>query len=130
MCGEFTFSVNLVNYTNPTGLCAECQTVVGNVASAQPVCCEDLPLKSHDCDNTGEKRCDTRFRWTLRPFGASLETRPNSSYYFTDCTMSNSTCPFSEVSTTFDQGPMGFLGVAANPLPVKPKAFMQWTVSL
>ena len=41
------------------------------------------------------------------------------------------TCPSSEMSTTFSQGPTGFLGVAANPLPVvpKPNTLTSWPVS-
>ncbi|XP_064403193.1 scavenger receptor class F member 1-like isoform X2 [Halichondria panicea] len=134
--GEFILTVNLVNYTNPTGLCAECQTRLINVTSADqlPVCCDELPFKSGNCDNTGEEKCDTRFRWTIRPFGASLEARPpsipnaaNPPYFFTNCTMSPSTCPFSEMSTTFDQGLTALLGVTENPLPVSKTDFTMWT---
>ncbi len=125
MSGEFILTVNLVNYTNPTGLCAECHsnTTFG------PVCCDQLPTKSGNCDNTGEERCDTRFRWTIRPFVASLETRPSTGYYFTDCSMSPSTCPFSEMSTTFGQGPTALLGVTDNPFPVSNLTIVVWTVS-
>ncbi|XP_064403302.1 uncharacterized protein LOC135348866 isoform X2 [Halichondria panicea] len=127
---DFVLTVNFINYTNPTGLCAECSVSLSNVASADqlvPVCCDDLPLRNTNCDNTGEESCDTRFHWTIRPFAASLETRPPNvplpgnppNYFFTDCSTSpNSVCPFPQVSTTFPQGPLGFLGVAANPLPV------------
>ena len=136
--GEFILTVNLVNYTNPTGLCAECQRPLNTSypTNTIPVCCDELPFKSGNCDNTGEERCDTRFRWTIRPFGASLETRPvsvpnadNPPYFFTDCLMSPSTCPFSEMSTTFDQGPTALLGVTPNPLPVSKTDFTLWTVS-
>ncbi len=133
MRGEFILTVNLVNYTNPTGLCAECQTRLINVTSAdqlQPVCCDELPFKSGNCDNTGEGRCDTRFRWTIRQFGATLETRPSKDYYFTNCETNATTCPFSEISTTFSKGTMGFLGVDANPLSVTPKTVFPWIVSL
>ena len=34
----------------------------------------------------------------------------------------------SEISTTFSQGPTGFLGVATNPLPVVPNTFTSWQV--
>ncbi len=132
MGGEFILRVNLVNYTNPTGLCAEYLTRLSDVASADqlvPVCCDELPFISGNCTNTGEERCDTRFRWTIRPFGASLETRPSMGYSFTDCTMSPSTCPFSEMSTTFGQGPTALLGVTPNPLPVSRTNFNTWTVS-
>ncbi len=117
MGGEFILTVNFVNYTNPTGLCAECAIPLSSVTSTDqlvPVCCDDQPFTNTNCDNTGEDRCDTRFRWTIRPFGASLETRspsiPNAGnplYFFTDCSMSPSTCPFSEMSTTFDTLQLG-----------------------
>ncbi|XP_064403188.1 uncharacterized protein LOC135348781 isoform X2 [Halichondria panicea] len=127
VCGEFILTVNLVNYTNPTGLCAECHETM-----PVPVCCDELPFISGNCNNTGEERCDTRFRWTIRPFGASLETRPlsdseNSPYFFTDCAMSPSTCPFSEMRTTFGSGPTALLGVTPNPLPVSKTDFTVWT---
>ncbi len=138
MRGDFVLTVNFINYTNPTGLCAECSIPLSDVASADllvPVCCDDWPRTNTNCDNTGEENCDTRFRWTIRPFAASLETRPpntpdpgNPNYFFTDCpTPLNSVCPFPQVSTTFPQGPLGFLGVAANPLPVV--SGTPWTVS-
>ncbi len=138
MRGDFVLTVNFINYTNPTGLCAECAVPLSDASADQlvPVCCDDLPLRNSNCDNTGEERCDTRFRWTIRPFGASLETRPPSApntgsppnYFFTHCPMSPSLfCPFSEVSRTFLQDPLGFLGVASNPLPVVSSTM--WTVS-
>ena len=137
--GEFNLTVSFINYTNPTGLCAECETRLINVTSADqlvPVCCDDRPFRNTSCNNTGEERCDTRFRWTIRPFGASLETRPvtipnadNPPYFFTDCSISPSTCPFNETSTTFGQGPAALLGVKPNPLPVSKTDFTVWTVS-
>ena len=137
--GEFILTVIFINYTNPTGLCAECETRLINVTSADqlvPVCCDDRPFRNTSCNNTGEERCDTRFRWTIRPFGASLETRPvtipnadNPPYFFTDCSISPSTCPFNETSTTFGQGPAALLGVKPNPLPVSKTDFTVWTVS-
>ena len=138
--GDFILTVNFINYTNPTGLCAECETKLENVTSADqltPVCCDESLFRSDNCNNTGEARCDTRFRWIIRPFGASLKRRPaskpkaaNPPYYFTDCNISLDTCPFSEMSTTFSQGPTGFLGVAANPLTIaNPPTLTSWTVS-
>ncbi|XP_064403225.1 uncharacterized protein LOC135348804 isoform X1 [Halichondria panicea] len=132
---DFVLTVNLVNYTNPTGLYAERLFPLSSVRSADqliPVCCNDRPFRNTNCNNTGEERCDTRFRWTIRPFGASLETRPlnnpvNPPYFFTDCTISPSTCPFSEMSTTFGQGPAALLGVTPNPLPVSKPDFPFWT---
>ena len=128
---EFILTVNLVDYTNPTGLCAECQRPLNtsHPTDTIPVCCDELPFNFGNCDNTGEERCDTRFRWTIRPFGASLETRPSMGYSFTDCSMSPSTCPFNEMSTTFSQGTTALLGVAPNPLPVSSTTFNAWTVS-
>ena len=138
--GGFILEVNFINYTNPTGLCAECAIGLEAFDSADqltPVCCDESPFRSDNCNNTGEARCDTRFRWTIRPFGASLETRPPTApgaadppYTFTDCTLPGATCPFSEMSTTFGQGPTGFLGVTANPLQVvSPPTFTSWKVS-
>ncbi len=134
MSGEFILTVNFINYTNPTGLCAECHP--NTTIDFGPVCCDQLPYTSGNCTNTGDNlRCDTRFRWTIRPFGATLGTRPPSvpdppNYFFTDCSMSPSTCPFSEMSTTFGQGPAALLGVTENPLPVSKTDFTMWTVSL
>ena len=139
MRGDFELLVNLVNYTNPSGLCAECLTRLDQVTNATelvPVCCDE-PNITDNCNNTGDARCDTRFRWTIRPFGSSLETRPpsipnadNPSFFFTDCTLSPSTCPFSEISATFSQGPTGFLGVRNNPLTISKPDFTVWTVCI
>ncbi len=112
--------VNLVNYTNPSGLCAECQ--MPNTSNPMnktlgPVCCDELPYKSDNCTNTGNTSCDTRFRWTIRPFGSSLETRPEMDFAnFTNCDLSPNTCPFSEMNATFNQSKGGILGVSDNPL--------------
>ncbi len=122
--------VNLVNYTNPTGLCAECQTPLNtsNPEGTVPVCCDEMPYNSDNCTNTRDARCDTRFRWTIRQFGAPLETRPEEGFAgFTDCNLTNATCPFSEISATFSQGPTGFLGVTENPLMMPNSS--SWTVS-
>ncbi len=130
--------VNLVNYTNPSGRCAECQKPlnISNIEGTIPVCCDELPYKSGNCDNTGDARCDTRFRWTIRPFGASLETRPasihnadNPPYFFTDCVLSPTSCPFSDMSAIFSQGPTDFLGVTDNPLTVSRLDITTWTVN-
>ncbi len=113
--------VNLVNYTNPSGLCAECQPLlnISNPEERIPVCCGEKPYKSDNCTNTGDARCDTRFRWTIRPFGEFLGTRPEMGFAgFTDCTLSNTTCPFSEISATFSQGAREILGVTDNPIIV------------
>ncbi len=143
--GDFELLVNLINYTNPSGLCAECLTRLDQVTNATqlvPVCCNDEPISAGKCDNTGDTSCDTRFRWTIRPFGASLETRPARAttpstenpppplYFFTDCTLSTNTCPFSEISATFSQGQTGFLGVTENPLVVSEPDLATWRVSI
>ncbi len=137
MRGEFILTVNFINYTNPTGLCAECDVPLSNADLLVPVCCDEQSFRNTNCDNTGEERCDTRFRWTIRSFGASLETRPaselnadNPPYFFTDCSVSPSTCPFSEMSTTFGQGPAALLGVTDNPLSVSRTDFTVWTVRI
>ncbi len=127
--GDFVLIVNLVNYTNPSGLCAECQKPLNtsSIEGTIPVCCDEQRYISANCNNTGDARCDTRFRWTIRPFGASLETRPRSGYVgFTDCTLSPSTCPFSEMSQLFSQGPGGILNVTDNPLVITSTHL--WTV--
>ncbi len=137
--GDFVLMVNLVNYTNPSGLCAECNgTTLDDVTTADqliPVCCDEATSTSN-CDNTGDARCDTRFRWTIRLFGASLETRPasipnatNPPYFFTNCALSPTSCPFSEMSA-ISQGPTAFLGVTDNPLNISKPDFTIWKVSL
>ncbi len=126
---DFMLFVNLVNYTNPTGLCAECLRPLNtsNPEGTIPVCCDEQPYKPGNCTNTGGASCDTRFRWTTRTFGATLETRPTSGYAgFTDCTLSPSTCPFNEMSQIFSQGPRGILNVTDNPLIVTSAHL--WTV--
>ena len=118
---DFVLLVNLVNYTNPSGLCAECNGTFepnksGSADDLVPVCCDELPFTSENCDNTGEAKCDTRFRWRLRPFGSSLETRPAS---IAKCSSHHSSiqlhtlqtyltpdmCPFSEISVDIRSRP-------------------------
>ena len=98
MKANFDFTVRFYEYWNPTGLCAECGT------NGVPVCCDD-PLLTETCQNTGVFRCDTRFRYILRPFNASLETAPSDwiSQYFTP-SLTNLN------HETFREGNGGFLG--------------------
>ena len=131
---DFTLTVKFINYTNPSGLCAECLTRLGDVPlnSIVPVCCDETPLRTENCNNTGESRCDTRFRWLLREYGGSLETRPEAAstdnllFYFNHCGQSSAVCPFSEMSLTFEQGDTAFLGERN---PFLASSTTPWTVS-
>ncbi len=86
-----------------------------------PVCCDQLPLAVHSCINQGNAACDTRFRWKLREYGATVVTRPISFqglYDYSPCT--NETefeCPVSRESFEFNQSSTAFLGWP-NPLPI------------
>ena len=133
MKADFTLTVKFINYTNPSGLCAECNTRLVNYTldNIVPVCCDEIPLRTENCNNDGESRCDTRFRWILREYGGSLETRPEAansvdpSYFFNPCGQSFATCPFSEMSRTFAQGDTAFLG-RSNPFLAS--STESWTV--
>ena len=126
---DFTLTVKFINYTNPSGLCAECNTRLGEFIV--PVCCDEMPLRTENCNNDGESRCDTRFRWVLREYGGSLQTRPEAAnpkdlaYFFNPCGQSIAMCPFSEMSRTFEQGDTAFLG-RSNPFLVS--STESWTV--
>lgn len=131
---NFTLTVKFTHYTNPSGLCAECHTRLNltspNPESIVPVCCDETAL-TENCTNTGNLSCDTRFRWILRAFGASLETRPASAlpkepsvFNYSPCGQI-SDCPFSEMSRSFEQGEMAFLG---EPNPFLFNSSMPWTV--
>ena len=117
---DFTLIVDFTHYTNPSGLCAECVTrlsSVANLGQIVPVCCEEH-LLTENCNNDGSAGagCSTRFRWRLREYGASLETRSeasnldNPAYSFNPCVMFPDICPFEEMSRTFEQGERSFLG--------------------
>ena len=43
---DFTLTVQFINYTDPSGLCAECLTILGDVPlnNIVPVCCDEMPL--------------------------------------------------------------------------------------
>ena len=132
---DFRLTVKFINYTNPSGLCAECNTRLEDTPlnDIVPVCCDEMKLQTDNCNNVGESRCDTRFRWILREYGASLETRPGSLmspgqqvyYYFSPCGQSFAMCPFSEMSRTFEEGDIAFLG-RSNPFLVN--STNPWTV--
>ena len=136
MKADFILTVSYINYTNPSGLCAECNTTLVNVNftldNIVPVCCDEMPLQAENCNNGGESRCNTRFRWILREYGGSLDTRPGSAmsdtqrvYFFNPCGQSFAMCPFNESSRTFEQGDTAFLG-RSNPFLAN--TTKSWTV--
>lgn len=125
-------TVKFINYTNPSGLCAECNKTLDEVGLANivPACCE-RPSLTDACRSTVQERCETRFRWTLRGFGESLETRPvkkdeDSAYFFNPCKFAYARCPFRETSQTFKESNIAFLG-RANPNSLSSTS--PWTVS-
>ena len=135
MAAKFNLTVSFTHYTNPSGLCAECNTRLNltfpNLDTIEPVCCDES-VSTENCNNTGNSSCDTRFRWILREFGASYETRPASAlpgepsvYNYSPCGRI-SDCPFSEMSQTFEQGETAFLG---EPNPFLFSSSMPWAVS-
>ena len=87
---------------------------------------------SQNCNSGVDASCDTRFRWRLREHGASLESRPVTidvsipAYNFNPCNMTLSICPFKEISRTFEQGEMAFLG-RSNPNDLT--SSLPWLVS-
>ena len=108
---NYNFIVRFYEFRNPLGLqCGECQS------GGPPACCDDVE-RTDICAN---EACDTRFRFFLRPFGASVETAPNGRFpYFTPANGGS--------SDTFIEGPGGFL-VLSNPFTItSPK---EWTVGL
>ena len=113
MQANFEFTVRFYEYWNPTGLCAECGT------NGVPVCCDD-PLLTESCQNTGVFRCDTRFRYILRPFNAPLETAPNTGFPVFTPSLTNLN------HETFREGGGGFL---ASPNPNTHTNTSPWTVS-
>ena len=133
MEADFRLTVKFINYTNPSGLCAECNTRLNDTPlnDIVPVCCDEMTLQTDNCNNVGESRCDTRFRWVLREYGASLQERlePENpdfpEYFFTPCGQSFAMCPFSEMSRTFEEGDIAFLG---EPNPFLANSTNPWTV--
>ena len=112
---EYKFTVRFYEFRNPLGLqCGACES------GGPPACCDDI-MQTENCVNeaVGPHRCDTRFRFRLRPFGASVRTAPNGSFpHFTLSTIGN--------SDTFNVGPGGFLAVV-NPFIIN--STKEWTVS-
>ena len=136
VAAEFKLTVNFTHYTNPSGLCAECSTRLNltfpNLDTIVPVCCDNSRMPQN-CNSGGDASCDTRFRWRLREHGASLETRPvtidvsNLAYNFNPCGMIPDICPFEEISRTFEQGEVAFLG-RSNPNDLT--SSLPWLVSI
>ena len=114
---NYDFIVRFYEFRNPLGLqCDEC------TRSGPPACCDDIQ-RTENCINedqsVGPRRCDTRFRFLLRPFGASVKTAPFREFpYFTPARGGN--------SDTFNEGPGGFLALS-NPFTITNTS--EWTVS-
>ena len=73
---DYEFSVHFYEFRNHLGLqCGECGS------GGSPACCDDVN-RIENCINEvkGPLRCDTRFRFILRPFGASVETAPDGHF--------------------------------------------------
>ena len=114
MQAKFDFTVHFYEYWNPTGLCGECGI------DGIPACCDDTTL-TDNCSNIGVKRCDTRFRFILRPYGASVKTAPSDNYEYYTRSVTN------EIHDTFKQGSGGFLSL---PNPHTSYNTTAWTVSI
>ena len=112
---DYSFTIHFFEFRNPLGLqCGEC----GN--GGPPACCDDVQ-RLENCNMTRPFACDTRFRFLLRPFGAPVETVPNTGFpYFTP---SNGFVN----SLTFNEGPSGLLAL---PNPFTITRTETWTVSL
>ena len=82
-----------------------------------PVCCDDVQ-RNESCTNVPPFTCETRFRFLLRPFGASVDTSRTSYPNFTPSNGGN--------SELFSEGPRGLLG-RANPFTIT--SMDGWTVS-
>ena len=117
MRGNYEFTIRFYEFRNPLGLqCDKCGS------GGPPACCDDVD-RTENCINedqsVGPRRCDTRFRFLLRPFGASVETAPSTRFpHFTPSNAGN--------SMTFDEAPGGFL-VLPNPFIINETR--EWTVS-
>ena len=113
---SYEFTVRFYEFRNPLGLqCGTCQS------GGPPACCDDVN-RTKNCINeeNGPLRCDTRFRFMLRSFEASVETAPNTGFpYFNNGN-------FRPNSINFTEGPNGFKGLS-NPYTIT-KA-NEWTVS-
>ena len=109
---SYDFSVRFYEFRNPLGLqCGECES------DGSPACCDDVQ-RNENCSMTQPFFCDTRFRFLLRPFGAPVETAPNTSFpYFTPSNSGN--------SDIFNEGPGGFLAL---PNPFTITSTSEWMV--
>ena len=112
--GNYNFTIRFYEFRNPLGLqCGECES------GGPPVCCDEEGNDTVKCRNNAPHNCDTRIRFLLRPFGASVETAPNSGYrYFTPSNGNN--------SEIFNEGSGGLLGI---PNPFTIISGDGWTVS-
>ena len=108
---NYNFTVRFHEFRNPLGLqCGACES------GEPPACCDDL--LQENCVNIPPRTCDTRFRYLLRLFGASVETAPTVGFpFFTTSNGGN--------SDTFNEGPGGFLG---RPNPFNITSTTVWTV--
>ena len=112
---KYEFIIHFHEFRNPLGLqCGEC----GN--DRPPACCdEEINANATNCRNDAPLNCDTRFRFVLRAFGASVETAPTRDFpHFTPSNGGN--------SETFNEGPGGFLAL---PNPFTITSASEWTVS-
>ena len=110
---KYNFTIRFYEFRNPLGLqCSACES------GGEPACCDEQGTVSN-CRNDRPYNCDTRIRFLLRPFGASVETAPNTGYrYFTPSNGRN--------SEVFNEGPRGLLSLP-NPFTITSTA--AWTVS-
>ena len=116
MRGNYNFTIRFYEFRNPLGLqCGECEN------GGPPACCDDVQ-RNESCVNeaNGLLRCDTRFRFLLRPFGASAETAPSGGfpYYNARNVMPN--------SVNFTEGSRGFVDLP-NPFTITNES--EWMVS-
>ena len=109
---DYEFTVHFYEFRNPLGLqCGEC-------GSGPPACCDDVQ-RNESCINVAPFTCDTRFRFLLRQFGASVETAPDTGFpHFTPSNAGN--------SMTFNEAPGGFAALA-NPFTITNTS--EWSVS-
>ena len=109
---SYEFTVRFYEFRNPLGLqCGDCGS------GGPPACCDDVQ-RNENCANVAPRTCDTRFRFLLRSFGASVESAPNGG--FPHHTPSNS-----QNSDTYNKGPGGFLALR-NPFVINRDT--KWTV--
>ena len=112
---DYSFTIRFFEFRNPFGLqCGEC----GN--GGPPACCDDVQ-RLENCNTTRPFTCDTRFRFLLRPFGAPVETAPNTGFpIFTPSSIEGNN------SGTFNEGPSGLLAL---PNPFIFTRTEEWSVS-